>query len=77
MPETNNPAVAGFIKYYNKGWKSVYMISIAFTKAVVWKGRIRVNHSQCVTIAKMSAAVDAKKTNHQIPLYFFVCSIIS
>ena len=51
------------------------MISIAFTKAVVWNGRIRVNHSQCVTIARMSAAVDAKKTTHQIPLYFFVCSI--
>lgn len=52
-----------------------YMMSMAFTNAVVWKGRISVNHSQCVAIAQIRAAVDAKKTNHQIPLFFLVCSI--
>jgi|GEM_PF-4655221 len=53
------------------------MISIAFTKAVVWKGRIRVSHSQWVKMARINAAVEARQTNHQNPLYFFVCSIIS
>lgn len=48
-----------------------YMISIAFTKEVVWKGRISVSHSQCAEIAQRSAAVEAKKTIHQMPLYFF------
>jgi hypothetical protein len=26
-------------------------------------------------MARIKAAVDAKKTNHQSPLYFFTCSI--
>ena len=52
-----------------------YMISIALTKAVVWKGKIRVSHSQWAKIAKRSAAVEPRKTSHQRPLYFFVCSI--
>lgn len=51
------------------------MISRAFTKEVVRKGRISVSHSQCVMIAITMAAVEARKTSHQIPLYFFVCSI--
>lgn len=51
------------------------MMSIAFTNAVVWKGRINVNHSQCRQIAAINAAVAAKKTSHQIPLFFLVCSI--
>jgi hypothetical protein len=36
------------------------MMSIAFTKKVQTKGRIRVRYSQCVAIAKRKAAVDAK-----------------
>jgi hypothetical protein len=51
------------------------MISIAFTNAVVWKGKIRVSHSQCEATAQINAAVDAKNTNHQMPLFFLVCSI--
>ena len=43
------------------------MMSIALTKDVVRKGRIKVSHSQCKKMAKPSAAVEAKKTNHQIP----------
>jgi len=53
-----------------------YIISIAFTKAVVTNGKINVSHSQCVTIAIINAAVDAKKTNHHTALYFLVCSIV-
>jgi hypothetical protein len=36
------------------------MMSIAFTKNVHTKGRIRVRYSQWVAIARMNAAVDAK-----------------
>lgn len=50
-------------------------MSRAFTKEVAWKGRISVNHSQWVAMANNNAAVDARNTSHQIPLYFFVCSI--
>ncbi len=53
-----------------------YIISIAFTNEVATKGRISVSHSQCVMIAKINAAVEARNTSHHIPLYFLVCSII-
>jgi hypothetical protein len=56
--------------------KNNYMMSIAFTKAVVWKGRMRVSQGQCEQIARARAAVDARKINHHTPLYFFVCSMI-
>src|SRR5687767_14686874 len=75
LPAKNNPS-------QRKGCEEIacgnifYIRSIAFTKAVVWKGRISVSHSQCVTIAITSAAVDAKKISHQSPLFFLVCSII-
>ena len=52
------------------------MMSIAFTKAVVWKGRIKVSHSQCEKIAHPNAAVEAKNTSHQMPFCLFVFSII-
>lgn len=52
-----------------------HIMSMALTKAVVWKGRIKVSHSQCVKIARPSAAVEAKKTNHQIPRAFLDCSM--
>jgi hypothetical protein len=52
-----------------------YMMSIALTKAVVWKGRMSVNHSQWVKMANANAAVEAKKTNHQIPRAFLDCSM--
>ena len=39
------------------------MISIAFTNEVVRKGRMSVSHGQCVIIAMISAAKDAKKIN--------------
>jgi hypothetical protein len=45
------------------------MMSIAFTNEVATKGRISVSHSQWVMIAKISAAVEARKTSHHIPLY--------
>lgn len=64
---------SGRLSYFvdNKG---NYMMSIAFTKEVVWKGKMRVSHSQCAEIAQRSAAVDATNTIHQMPLYFF-CSM--
>ena len=53
-----------------------YIISRAFTNEVATKGRISVSHSQWVKMANNNAAVDARKTSNQIPLYFFFCSIV-
>ena len=53
---------------------SDYMMSIALTKEVVWKGKMSVSHSQWAEIAHKRAAVEAKNTIHQMPLYFF-CSM--
>lgn len=76
MPEMqkNSPAVGEAAKNINSSM-DCYIMSIAFTKEVVEKGRISVNHSQCVQIANINAAVEARHTNHQKPVYFFVCSI--
>jgi hypothetical protein len=52
------------------------MMSIALTSAVVWNGKINVSHSQCEKIAHPKAAVEAKKTSHQIPLYLLVFSMV-
>jgi hypothetical protein len=73
--KTKNPVSDGVGEKTDPGIKR-YIKSMAFTKAVVWKGRIRVSHSQWVAIAKINAALDARNTNHQRPLYFFACSIL-
>ena len=52
-----------------------HIMSKAFTKEVVIKGRIRVSHSQWVKMANKRAAVEARKTRNQRPRYFLVCSI--
>ena len=50
-------------------------MSIAFTKEVVKKGRMRVSQGQCVIIAIISAAVDAKKISQYKARCFLDCSI--
>ena len=52
------------------------MISIASTKNVVTKGRIRVNHGQCAMIAKARAAVEIKNNNQYKPLELLFTSMI-
>jgi hypothetical protein len=51
------------------------MISMASTKKVVRKGRIRVSQGQCVAIAKTRAAVEIKNNNQYRPLFFLRTSI--
>jgi len=51
------------------------MRSIAFTNAVVWKGRIRVSQGQWLMMAMINAAVEARKTSHQMALKLFFCSM--
>lgn len=51
------------------------MISSAFTKLVQTKGIIMVKYSQCKEMAASKAAVDTKKPNHQIPVFFFCVSM--
>lgn len=52
------------------------MISIAFTKEVQKKGRIRVRYSKCRAMAATRATEDRKNSNQYIPVYFFCCSIV-
>ena len=51
------------------------MISIAFTKKVQTKGRIRVRYSNLKAIAAIKAAVEMKNRSQYSPVYFFVCSM--
>jgi len=48
------------------------MISKAFTKEVQNKGRIRVKYSNLASMAQTNAADDARKTIHQIAVFFFL-----
>lgn len=50
-------------------------MSIALTSEVVWKGKINVSHSQWAPMAHNNAAVDAKKTAHQMARFFLDASI--
>jgi hypothetical protein len=52
------------------------MISIANTKNVVTKGRIRVNHGQCVAIARARAATEIKNKIQYKPLELLLTSMI-
>ena len=53
------------------------MMSIALTKEVVTKGKIKVSHSQWEKMANPNAAVEAKKTNHQIPFCFVEFAMVN
>jgi len=46
------------------------MMSIAFTKKVVTKGRIKVSQGQCVKHANTNHAVNTRNKIHIKPLFF-------
>lgn len=52
------------------------MISIASTKNVVTKGRIRVSQGQCVIMAIASAAADTKNNSQYRPFFLLRTSIV-
>ena len=54
----------------------IYIISIAFTKKVQTKGRIRVKYSNLRAIAAIKAAVERRNRSQYIPVYFFDCSML-
>jgi hypothetical protein len=56
--------------------KDYYMMSIALTRDVVTKGRIRVSQGQWEYIANMSAAVDIKN-NNQYSTVLFLSSMMN
>ncbi len=50
-------------------------MSIASTKNVVTKGRIRVSQGQCVKMANASAAVEIRNNNQYKPVFLLRTSI--
>lgn len=51
------------------------IMSMASTKNVVMKGRMRVSQGQCATMATTSAATETKNNNQYNPLFFLRTSI--
>jgi len=56
--------------------KKHHMISIALTKEVKTKGRIRVRYEKWEAIATMRPAEETKNNNQYKPVFFFSCSIV-
>jgi hypothetical protein len=52
-----------------------YMMPIASTKNVNTKGSNRVNHGQCVAMAKAVRATEPKNNNQYNPLFLLLISI--
>jgi len=52
------------------------MISIAFTKNVVTKGKINVSQGQCEKHAKTNAKAETRNNIHIKPLFFVADDII-
>jgi hypothetical protein len=57
------------------GTREHYIISIASTKKVVTKGKIRVSQGQWVAIASIRAAVEIKNNNQYKPRRFLFTSM--
>jgi hypothetical protein len=51
------------------------MMSSAFTKKVLTKGKIRVRYSKCAEIAQTNAAEEIKKKIQNMPVFFLFCSM--
>ena len=51
------------------------MISIALTKKVQTKGRIRVKYSKWVATATANAPAEIKNNNQYTAVFFFCCSM--